>query len=223
MARCAAILLGSGAGSVDALEASLKTLERDHSGVSPDVFVTLEPFAETARTWLTDNKSRVTKAYTSPYHVGWPIMLNTVIDQQIEQGEFEYDVVVVMMRGVTMGTQGWLRWAIEEITSERNEVVISLGGSESFETERGAINNGDGTWIVPRLWGGVIMPALELNQWRCVPYQPTRGTSWLDDLGDHCTIANRIKLYKPDLRCEYPEIAAQMTTFAGFDGGAVHG
>ena len=223
MARCAAILLGSGAGGIDELEASLATVEREHSGVTPDVFVTLEPFAETSRTWLADNKERITKAYTSPYHVGWPIMVNTVIDQQLEQGEFEYDVVVMLTRGVTVGAKGWLRWAIEEITSERNEIVISLGGAKDMETQRGAIDNGDGTWIVPRLIGGAIVPARELVQWRCTPYQPTRGMSWLDDFGDHATGAHRLKLYKPGLQCEYPEIQPSMNTFAGFDGGVAHG
>lgn len=222
MARIAAILLGSGAGSVDSLEETLTTLERDHSGMSPDVYVTLEPFHETARTWLADNASRIAKAYTSPHSVGWPIMVNTVVDQQIEGGEFDYDIVVMLTRGITMGEKGWLRWIVESIEDDNHEVVYSLGGSENPATERNVIDNGDGTFIVPRLWGGVVAPVGLLAAWRCVPYQPVRGTSWLDDFSDHCVIANRLMMHKPALKCGVPEIRKTPSAFMGFDGGQTY-
>ena len=222
MARCAAIVLGSGAGSLDQLEATITSLERNKSGITPDIFVTLDPFTESAREWLIANKHRVAKAYTSPYHVGWPIMLNTVIDQQIEGGEWQYDIVVMAARGLTMEADGWLRWAIDEIAEESNENVISLCGVSNLASERNVIDCGDGTFIVPRLWGGVVTNALDVTQWRCVPYQPARGMSWLDDFGDFCTVNNRTKIYKPSLGGEFPVLKGSLSTFASFDGGVTY-
>ena len=217
MARGAAFVLGSGDGDHAALTATIETLARAHSGLSPDVFVGVDMATPATMEWLKANAGIVAKGYTSARMLGWPILLNTMLDQHLEFGEFQYDMVVVTYEGVTMPTAGWLRRLIGEIEDDASGLIISLGGPDNPAAAAHAMELDDGSWIVPRLWGGMISEASLFDHWRCIPYQPARGAAWLDDLTDHCSISNKLINYNPTLRAIVPTMHENVLTDGGYN------
>lgn len=223
MARCAAFVLGTGQGSFAALDASLESLRSERAGVNPDVFVCMDMLDDTGKEWLRKHAGEVQMAYTHPELLGWPIMLNVALDQELEAKEWDYDVVVLMHEGVAPQAKNWLRDTLTGIEREGSECVVSLGGPENIGDHKELVPLGDDTFMVPRLWGGAAMPGALLRKWRAVPYLPVRGNSWIDDLSDHCVINNKLIYHDPRHSTLVPTQIHNFQSGAGFDGGLLHG
>lgn len=217
MARCAAFVLGSGDSDHAALTATIKTLARGHSGFTPDVFVGIDSATQESLEWLKVNSGVVTKGYTATQLVGWPILINTMLDQHLEFGEFDYDMVLVMQEGVELPTKGWLRRMIGEIEDDASGLVITLGGPDNPGEAVRSMQLDDGSWLMPRLWGGMITDVHLFNNWRCIPYQPMRGVAWLDDLTDHCTVSARMINLIPALQATVPSMEEGLLTDGGYN------
>jgi hypothetical protein len=223
MARCAAFVLGTGHGDFTALDHTIDSLRRDNSGARPDVFVCLDMFNDEGRQWVREHAGEVLRAYTHPELLGWPLLLNVALDKELEDGKWDYDVVVMMSEGVKPQATNWLRNTMEGIEREGGELAVSLGGPADAADNRDLIPLGDDTYIVPRLWGGCAMPADVLRHWRAVPYLPVRGQGWLDDLSDHCVINHRVLYHDPNYQTVVPIQHRNFQTDASFDGGLIHG
>jgi hypothetical protein len=167
---------------------TLQCLQKERSGAPADIWLGIDdtvasavPFVKPAQNGVFD------RLFVTRGRVGWPILLNTMMDE-VDREENPPEFVGVMEAGVVIDVQGWLAHAVELLHEGEGGYVVNVGVHGAWEDvvdPQKSMHMHDNVFTLPRVMGmGVVMPWYLLRSWRANPYGPLYAGMW-EDLTDH--------------------------------------
>ena len=226
MASCAVFVLApsdAGGKVVELAHATLKMLGAPHSGFSPDVIMGIDDRGGPLIEWAAANDT-FEQLFITKGKIGYPLMVNKMLDQVLELGDVQYDFVSIIEVGVVCEGPGWLAGIIESLSGEMSEYAYDIGRGDPIEETPATLQLGGGKWIVPNVGGmGIVAPLVAIKQWRAIPYGALYSRFW-GELSDHFATLGTSLVYDESFRSSSVLVGrADEDTYVGYDGGLDRG